>query len=256
VPKINVYLPDDLADAVRDSGVPVSAVCQRALEQAVRRVTAIREIAVGDLDPEAATGPLSRFTGRARTALRLAADRARAAGAPAVGTAHLLGGVLAEGGNLALHVLRAVDVDPDQVRRALDGRTADPAEESAAPAADGGARFSAPAANALELTVTEAVAFGHNYVGCEHLLLGLVTEPDGAAGQVLRSLGAEQRLTRRAVAAALAGYVHLRAQAAEGGAASAADPAAALAEAVRREVAPLAERIARLEERSGLASDG
>jgi post-segregation antitoxin (ccd killing protein) len=44
MPKINVYLPDDLAEAVRDAGVPVSAVCQRALEQAVRRVTAVREL--------------------------------------------------------------------------------------------------------------------------------------------------------------------------------------------------------------------
>jgi len=53
---------------------------------------------------------------------------------------------------------------------------------------------------------------GHNYIGCEHLLLGLIAEPDGTAGQVLRALGAEHRLTRRAVTAALAGYVHLRAQ--------------------------------------------
>jgi ATP-dependent Clp protease ATP-binding subunit ClpC len=49
MPKINVYLPEDLAEAVREAGVPVSAVCQRALEQAVRRVTAIRETAVADL---------------------------------------------------------------------------------------------------------------------------------------------------------------------------------------------------------------
>lgn len=52
MPKINVYLPDDLAEAVKEAGVPVTAVCQRALEQAVRRVTAIRETALGDLDGE------------------------------------------------------------------------------------------------------------------------------------------------------------------------------------------------------------
>ena len=46
MPKINVYLPDELAQAVKEAGVPVSAVCQRALEQAVRRVTAIRETAL------------------------------------------------------------------------------------------------------------------------------------------------------------------------------------------------------------------
>jgi ATP-dependent Clp protease ATP-binding subunit ClpA len=60
------------------------------------------------------------------------------------------------------------------------------------------------------LAVTEATSLGHNYIGCEHRLLGLVAEPDGIAGQVLRALGADPRLVRRAVTAALAGYVHLR----------------------------------------------
>ncbi|MFI7420833.1 Clp protease N-terminal domain-containing protein [Nonomuraea sp. NPDC049684] len=96
------------------------------------------------------------------------------------------------------------------------------------------------------MTVTEATAMGHNYVGCEHLLLGLVTEPDGTAGQVLRALGAEPRLVRRAVTAALAGYVHLRAQTSAAG-----DPAQALAAAVRQQVQPLIERIERLEQNLG-----
>ena len=52
MPKINVYLPDDLAEAVRDSGLPVSAVCQRALEDAVRRITAIRQTTLDDLDTD------------------------------------------------------------------------------------------------------------------------------------------------------------------------------------------------------------
>jgi post-segregation antitoxin (ccd killing protein) len=45
MPKINVYLPDELAEAVKAAGVPVSAVCQRALEEAVKRMTALREVA-------------------------------------------------------------------------------------------------------------------------------------------------------------------------------------------------------------------
>jgi hypothetical protein len=93
--------------------------------------------------------------------------------------------------------------------------------------------------------VTEAIAFGHNYVGCEHLLLGLVTEPDGTAGEVLRELGAEPPLTRRAVSAALAGYVHLRAQT------SAADPAAGMVAAVSRQLQPLIACIEWLEQRLG-----
>jgi ATP-dependent Clp protease ATP-binding subunit ClpA len=232
VPKINVYLPDDLAEAVKAAGVPVSAICQRALEQAVRRVTAIRETVLGDLDDAALAARLPHFTARVRTVLRLAAENAEDA-ENAVGTGHLLGGVLTEGGNLAVRVLRAIDIEPTQVRAALATQSL-----AEAPVADDAARrLSGPAAAALELAVTEATALGHNYVGCEHLLLGLIAEPDGAAGQVLRSLGAELRLTRRAVSAALAGYVHLQARA---------DPAAALQAAL----APLVERIERLEARA------
>jgi ATP-dependent Clp protease ATP-binding subunit ClpC len=232
VPKINVYLPDELAEAVKAAGVPVSAICQRALEQAVRRVTAIRETVLGerDLDDAALAARLPHFTARVRTVLRLAAERATAEATPAVGTGHLLGGMLAEGGNLALQVLRAIDVEPARVAAAL--ATVDLAEARVAD--DAARRFSGPAAAALELAVTEATALGHNYVGCEHLLLGLIAEPDGAGGQALRSLGAELRLTRRAVSAALAGYVHLQAQ----------------APSLEAALAPLLERIERLEARN------
>jgi hypothetical protein len=94
----------------------------------------------------------------------------------------------------------------------------------------------------------EATGFGHDYVSCEHLLLGLVAETDGAAGKILRSLCADPRLTRRAVSAALAGYVHLSAQKQ---AAVGADRAASLEATVRREVQPLVERIERLEAQLG-----
>ncbi|MFI0794802.1 Clp protease N-terminal domain-containing protein [Micromonospora rubida] len=242
MPKINVYLPDELADAVRDSGVPVSAVCQRALEQAVRQVTAIRQTALGDLGADDLGERLPRFTARARTVVTLAIDRARAAGATSVGTGDLLAGMLAEGENLALHVLRAMEIDPAHVQRDLDRhRAAEPG-----PTGEGSLHPSTPAAGALELTTTEAIALGHNYVGCEHLLLGLVTEPDGTAGQVLRALGAEPRLVRRSVVAALAGYMHLRAQAPG---VAAADPTRALAAAVHQQLQPIVARLENLERR-------
>lgn len=250
MPKINVYLPDDLAEAVKEAGVPVSAVCQRALEQAVRRVTAIRETALADLDGEP-TGALARFTLKARAVLELAVERARDAGAPRMGTEHLLGAMLDEGTNLALHVLRAMEIEPEQVARDLARRR--PAAPEAAPPDADPRRFDGPAANALELTVTEATSLGHNYVGCEHLLLGLATEPDGVAGQVLRALGAEPKLVRRAVTAALAGYVHLRAQSGQGQGAPSAGAQQALAAAVRQGLQPLDQRIARLEEHLGLS---
>jgi ATP-dependent Clp protease ATP-binding subunit ClpA len=253
MPKINIYLPGDLAEAVRDSGVPVSAICQSALEQAVRRVTAIRSVALGDLGAEDLAARLPNFTERARTALRLAVREARDQGVPEVGTEHLLSGILAEGGNLALQVLDALEIPPDQVTREL-ARVAATRSTPAAPGApggpdeDAGRRFSGPAAGALELTTTEAIGMRHNYIGCEHLLVGLALEPDGTAGTALRALGADARAVRRAVRAAVAGYAHLRAQ----GHGQAPAGGAVLA-AVREELKPLIRRIERLEARAAPA---
>ncbi|MGC5015512.1 Clp protease N-terminal domain-containing protein [Streptosporangium sp. DT93] len=322
MPKINVYLPDELAEAVKKAGVPVSAVCQRALEQAVRRVTAIRETTLSGPDLDDLAARLPNFTPRTRTVIKLAVDQARALGVTEVGTEHLLGGMLSEGSNLALHVLGALEIDPVEVRRRLDRLTSSPrgasspsgspassgptpaSETGAAPDAVGvpdtgavpdatggprspessgsagspgspgsaefsgfagsagsagaGLAFSAAAAAALEMTVTEATSLGHNYVGCEHLLLGLIAEPDGAAGQALRELGAEHRLTRHAVSAALAGYVHLRAQS-PGTPPTApvlpAGAASAMSAAIREELRPVLVRLERLEERLGVQEE-
>ncbi|GII52935.1 hypothetical protein Pth03_13240 [Planotetraspora thailandica] len=248
MPKVNVYLPDELAEAVKDAGLPVSAICQRALEQAVRRVTAIRETVVGDLELDDPSGRLAHFTARARAVFRLALDQARSQGAALIGTEHLLAAVVAEGANLALHVLRAMEIDPAAIGRDLAQHV------RGTPDGSGGManRFSGPAANALEMAVTEAQSLGHNYIGCEHLLLGLVAEPDGTAGQVLRSRGAELRLTRRAVVAALAGYVHLRAQTQDRQAAGQEALLAQIGALVRQEIQPLAERVEHLERQSGV----
>ncbi len=282
VPKINVYLPDDLAEAVREMGVPVSAICQRALEASVRQVTAIRQATLGGLNPDDPAGRMSHFTTRARSAVALGLRGARAAGSPYVGTEHLLAGVLAEGGNLAIEVLRAMEIEPDALRHdldravasrsAVDGAVDDivqarreaqqPAQEQEpGEAEEPGVRFSGPAANALELAVTEAIGLGHNYVGCEHLLLGLVSEPEGTAGQVLCGLGAEYRPTRRAISAALVGYTYMQGQVQgqvqpnETGKTAPAGMAQALGEAIRRELQPFAERLGRLEQRLGRTSD-
>jgi ATP-dependent Clp protease ATP-binding subunit ClpA/post-segregation antitoxin (ccd killing protein) len=243
MPKINVYLPDELADAVREAGIPVSAVCQHALEQAVRRLADLRAAVAGRQDLDEALTRLTSFTGRARAVLALAVEQARAQEASAVTSAHLLGALVAEGTNLALHVLRAVEVDPDDLGRGLARR---PQDEPPMPAAPDVLAFSAPAAAALHLAVTEAISLDHNYVGGEHLLLGLAAEPDGVGGAVLREAGAELRGLRRAVGAAVAGYAHLRAQQASGQA-----PAlqAAVTDAVRQQLAPVIERLESVEER-------
>ncbi|SNS16378.1 ATP-dependent Clp protease ATP-binding subunit ClpC [Streptosporangium subroseum] len=267
MPKINVYLPDELAEAVKKAGVPVSAVCQRALEQAVRRVTAIRETALNASDIDDLTARFPHFTARARTVIKLSVEQARALGAAEIGTEHLLGGLLAEGGNLALQVLGVLEIEREEVRRQLDRLSLETPGTSGSSAVsatgdDAELTFSASAAAALEMTVTDATALGHNYIGCEHLLLGLVAEPDGAAGHILRGLGAEPRLTRRAVSAALAGYVHLRAQTQASTASTAstpspapADAASALSAALREELRPILRRLERLEEHLSLAEE-
>jgi len=237
MPKINVYLSDDLAEAVKETGVPVSAICQRALEQSVKRVSAIRAAVLSDLTNEP---DLPRFTDRAKNAVKRAIQRASGSGSGPgaasdsgpgsdsgsgeVTTSHLLYGVLSEPDNLALKVLTALEISPAGVLNRLDlpPKSDEPAT-----------RFSGDAANALELAVTEAVSMGHNYIGCEHLLLGIASESDGPGGEVLRGSGADLKSVRAAVVAAIAGYAHLRAQ---GG-----GPAQLLA--------PLLARIERLEKR-------
>jgi ATP-dependent Clp protease ATP-binding subunit ClpC len=243
MPKINVYLPDDLAEAVKESGVPVSAICQRALEQAVRRLTVIRSTAMANLDADALATRLPHFTARARSVLVTATDRARGGEAPNVTTGDLLASLLAMDDNMALRVLTAMDIEPDQVARSL--------EPTAEPGLGDEFTLSRPAVNTLELAVSESTGLGHNFIGCEHLLLGLVGETDGAAGQLLRALGAEPKPTRRAVTAVLAGwragYVAQQTQSVPAAPAATLDAASVL----RRELQPLIARIERLEQRAG-----
>jgi ATP-dependent Clp protease ATP-binding subunit ClpC len=272
MPKVNIYLPDDLAEAVKDAGVPVSAVCQRALEHAVRRVTAIREIvagvpdAVGTSDP-----PVVSLTKRAMTVLQSAQAAAQADGPAEMRTEHLLSALVA-GDNMAVRVLTALEITPQQIRSDLASRERGRAESAASRSPDGDASAAIKAgvgpqaATALELATTESSGLGNNYVGCEHLLLGLIGEPDGVAGHVLRSLGADLRVTRRTVAAALAGWgagfvAHEQRTAGQGASlppgGPAAQPAGQLADqlsaAIKTELGPVLARIEQLESKAAAA---
>lgn len=214
MPKINVYLPDELAAAVRDAQIPVSAVCQTALERAVRDVSALRGSDAAPGTDEPAYGAFTRFTPRSRKATMLAEGVARAHGHHRVGTEHLLLGILEERGNLAIKVLHALEVDPDAVYSEVTTVLA-PVSDSPSTAAHEGENgngatslpFTSLAKEALEAATREALALGHNYVGCEHQLLGLVAVEEGLASQVLRRMGVELRTTRRSVVTALSGFI-------------------------------------------------
>src|SRR4051794_17725525 len=117
MPKVNVYLPDELAEAVKAAKVPVSVVCQRALELAVRNMNAISE---GSTMPVSVLGSYGRFTGRARTAIELARHQADTRGHSYIGTEHVLMGIIEEGGNLAIAVLASMDIPPSSVWEAVE----------------------------------------------------------------------------------------------------------------------------------------
>jgi ATP-dependent Clp protease ATP-binding subunit ClpA len=206
MPKINVYLPDELAAAVRDAQLPVSGICQAALERAVRDVSSARAADQTPPEDRPGLGLFSRFTQRARQAVTLAERVAREIPHNYVGTEHVLLGLIDEGGNLALTVLSSLDVEPVDLRAELMASMGPPTPE---PVADH-LPFTRLAKRALELATKEALTLGHNYIGCEHLLLSLLATEDGLASQVMRRMGLELRTTRRAVVTTLSGYGHTK----------------------------------------------
>lgn len=202
MPKVNVYLPDELAAAVRDAELPVSAICQAALQHAVREVTSARGSDQPPPEDRPGVGLFRRFTPRARKAITLAEQAARAAPHDAVGTEHVLLGIVDEGTNLAVRVLRSLDIEIEDLRAELVasmGPTTTPIDEHLP--------FTSLAKRSLELAAKESLGLGHNYIGCEHLLLGLLATEEGMASQVLRRMGSELRTTRLAVVSALSGLV-------------------------------------------------
>ena len=209
MPKVNVYLPDELAAAVKETQIPVSAVCQAALERAVRDVTAARN--AEDVPPYElpGVGMYGRFTPRARKVMSLAQDAARRAKHSHVGTEHVLMGILDEGGNVAVKVLADLDVEADDLRAELQASMAPAAKGKVKGKgkAEGHLPFTPVSKRALELTAKEALRLGHNYVGSEHLLLGLLATEEGVASKVLRRMGIELHTTRQAVVMALLSFV-------------------------------------------------
>jgi ATP-dependent Clp protease ATP-binding subunit ClpA len=203
MPKVNVYLPDELAAAVKETQIPVSAVCQAALERAVRDVTAARNAEDAPPYELPGVGMYGRFTPRARKVLSLAQDAARSSKHSHVGTEHVLIGILDEGGSLATKVLADLGVEADDLRAELRASMGPASKRKAS----GHLPFTPLSKRALELTTKEAVRLGHNYIGAEHLLLGLLGTEEGLASKVLRRMGIELHTTRLAVVMALPAFV-------------------------------------------------
>lgn len=220
MPKINVYLPDDLAAAVREARLSVSPICQMALAEAVRVVGAARE-AVGYLrdpafdprrHPQISARVAAQMTPRLRQALHRARDLAGPEGP--VGTEHLLAGVLDVPGNMGAHVLQSLGADVAALREAAAPMGSAVGAEGAVGAGGDAedqqrdweplAGLSPPARLAIAATLEGAIELGHTYLGCEHLVLALAGL-DGAAGELLRGAGIKADSIRRAIPAAVAG---------------------------------------------------
>lgn len=136
-----------------------------------------------------------RFTERAQKVLVFAREEAKSVNYPHIGTEHLLLGLIREGENIAAKVLSALGIDADKVSEAVSQMVEASSEQTPAEPA-----LTARAKKVLELSLDEARRMGNNYVGPEHLLLGLVREGEGVAARILNSTGADYRRLRTMVA--------------------------------------------------------
>jgi ATP-dependent Clp protease ATP-binding subunit ClpC len=145
-----------------------------------------------------------RFTDRARRVVVLAQEEARLLDHSHIGTEHVLLGLLHEREGVAARVLVSLGLDL--------GRTRDLVEELVGRGTStpgGHIPFTPRSKKALELSLREALTLGHNYIGTEHLLLGLIREGDGVGCQALRAFGLELPVVRQAVVDTLGGLVDL-----------------------------------------------
>lgn len=125
-----------------------------------------------------------RFTDRARRAMALANQEAQRLGHDHIGTEHLLFGLVREESGLAAVVLREFRVQPAAVRQKIDDMGHGPGKSLPHARIERTERFK----RVLDFAIDEAQALSHNYVGTEHLLLGLLREPEGTAAKVLANL--------------------------------------------------------------------
>jgi ATP-dependent Clp protease ATP-binding subunit ClpC len=156
-----------------------------------------------------------RFTDRARRVVVLAQDEARELNHNYIGTEHVLLGLIHEGDGVAARALEAMEISLAAVRQGVEQVIG----KGDAPPGAGHIPFTPRAKKVLELSLREALQLGQDYIGTEHILLGLIREGEGVAAQVLVRLGADLQRVRQEVLHLLARQ--LEGAPAERGAASA-----------------------------------
>jgi ATP-dependent Clp protease ATP-binding subunit ClpC len=142
-----------------------------------------------------------RFTDRAHRVVVLAQEEARRLNHNYLGTEHILLGLVGEGEGVAARALESLGISLEAVRQQVEEIIGQGQQ-----APSGHIPFTPRAKKVLELASREALQLGHNYVGTEHILLGLVREGEGVAAQVLVKLGADLNRVRQQVIELLHGY--------------------------------------------------
>src|SRR6187200_1036653 len=142
-----------------------------------------------------------RFTDRARRVVLLAQEEARMLSHNYIGTEHILLGLIHEGEGVAAKALESMNISLDAVREQVQEIIG---QGQAAPT--GHIPFTPRAKKVLKLSLREALQLGHNYIGTEHILLGLIREGEGVAAQVLQKLGADLNRVRQQVIQLLSGF--------------------------------------------------
>ena len=142
-----------------------------------------------------------RFTDRARRVVVLAQEEARMLNHNYIGTEHILLGLIHEGEGVAAKALEALNISLEAVRSQVEEIIGQGQQ-----APSGHIPFTPRAKKVLELSLREALQLGHNYIGTEHILLGLIREGEGVAAQVLVKLGADLNRVRQQVIQLLSGY--------------------------------------------------
>ncbi len=141
-----------------------------------------------------------RFTDRARRVVVFAQEEARILNHNYIGTEHILLGLIHEGEGVAAKALESLNISLEAVRQQVEEIIG---QGQAAPT--GHIPFTPRAKKVLELALREALQLGHNYIGTEHILLGLVREGEGVAAQVLQKRGADLARVRQTVVELLPG---------------------------------------------------
>lgn len=198
------HLVGHFVDQARRSGATWTSIGE---SMGMTKQAAQQRSAPPSVDPSAlidATGsPYSRFTPRARSVVVAAQDEAREAGSPVIDTDHMLLGLFREPEGIAARLLVGRGVTEEAVTEEVVRRRISATDDGESPDL---IPFSPAAKKTVEMVLREALRLGHNYVGTEHILLGILAEGTGPGAVILHERGVDHAMIDAAVREVLSAY--------------------------------------------------